>query len=38
MPRAQGQGKGDLYITFKIEFPRQLDDAQRKTLRQVLSP
>lgn len=38
MPRSGGRGSGDLYITFKIEFPRHLDEAQRKALRQVLSP
>lgn len=36
MPRAAGHGRGDLYITFKIIFPKQLDDGQRRTLRQVL--
>lgn len=38
MPRASGSGRGDLYITFKIEFPTQLDDSQRKALRQLLTP
>lgn len=36
IPRATGNGKGDLYVSFKIEFPRHLDDSQRRTLRQVL--
>jgi DnaJ-class molecular chaperone len=36
MPRSEGHGRGDLYITFKINFPKQLDDHQRRTLRQVL--
>lgn len=36
MPRRTGQGRGDLYVTFKIQFPKQLDDSQRRTLRQVL--
>lgn len=28
-------GRGDLYITFKIQFPKQLDEQQRKALKQV---
>lgn len=34
--RDSNKKRGDLYITFKIEFPKQLDDQQRRTLKQVL--
>ena len=36
MPRRRGSGFGDLYITFDVDFPDSLTDAQRKDIRKIL--
>ena len=37
MPRRNGRGFGDLYITFEVDFPDQLTDAQKKAIRNILA-
>jgi DnaJ family protein B protein 11 len=38
MPRRGGRGGfGDLYITFDVDFPDTLTDAQKKEIRKILS-
>lgn len=36
MPRRSGRGFGDLYITFEVDFPDTLSDAQKKAIREIL--
>jgi DnaJ-class molecular chaperone len=36
MPRRNGRGFGDLYITFEVDFPDKLTDAQKKAIKEVL--
>lgn len=36
MPRRSGRGFGDLYITFEVDFPDTLTDAQKKAIREIL--
>lgn len=37
MPRRNGRGFGDLYITFEVDFPDQLTDEQKKAIREILT-
>lgn len=37
MPRRSGRGFGDLYITFEVDFPDALNDAQKKSIREILT-
>jgi len=36
MPRRNGRGHGDLYITFEVEFPEELSDAQKVSIKSIL--
>ena len=36
MPRRSGRGFGDLYITFEVDFPDELTDDQRSSIRKIL--
>jgi len=36
MPRRNGRGYGDLYITFEVDFPEILSDAQKKAIKEIL--
>ena len=36
MPRRNGRGFGDLYITFEVDFPDTLTDAQKKAIAGIL--
>ena len=36
MPRRRGNGFGDLYITFDVDFPDSLTDKQREGIRKIL--
>jgi DnaJ-class molecular chaperone len=36
MPRRNGRGFGDLYITFEVDFPDTLTDAQKEAIQQIL--
>lgn len=36
MPRRNGRGFGDLYLTFDVDFPDDLTPAQKKALREIL--
>ncbi|KAL3801210.1 hypothetical protein HJC23_012610 [Cyclotella cryptica] len=36
MPRRGGRGFGDLYVTFDVDFPDTLTDAQKKEIRKIL--
>ena len=36
MPRRNGRGFGDLYITFEVDFPEKLTDAQKKSIKEIL--
>lgn len=36
MPRRSGNGFGDLYITFDVDFPDSLTDEQREGIRKIL--
>jgi len=36
MPRRNGRGHGDLYITFEVDFPEKLNEEQKKKIRDVL--
>ena len=36
MPRRNGRGFGDLYITFEVDFPDTLTDAQKKSIADIL--
>ena len=37
MPRRSGRGFGDLYITFEVDFPDELSDKQKTSIRKILS-
>jgi DnaJ-class molecular chaperone len=37
MPRRNGRGFGDLYLTFEVDFPDELTDAQKKAIRDILA-
>jgi DnaJ-class molecular chaperone len=37
MPRRNGRGFGDLYITFEVDFPDSLTEKQKKEIRKILS-
>jgi len=36
MPRRNGRGFGDLYITFEVDFPEYLSDEQKKAITEIL--
>jgi DnaJ-class molecular chaperone len=36
MPRRGGRGFGDLYVTFDVDFPDTLTDAQKTEIRKIL--
>jgi len=36
MPRRNGRGYGDLFITFEVDFPSSLSSDQKAKLRQIL--
>lgn len=36
MPRRNGHGHGDLYLTFEVDFPDELTQAQKDAIRQIL--
>jgi DnaJ-class molecular chaperone len=36
MPRRNGRGFGDLYITFDVDFPDTLSEQQKKAIREIL--
>eukprot|EP00565_Helicotheca_tamesis_P005870 CAMPEP_0185731614 /NCGR_PEP_ID=MMETSP1171-20130828/13506_1 /TAXON_ID=374046 /ORGANISM="Helicotheca tamensis, Strain CCMP826" /LENGTH=363 /DNA_ID=CAMNT_0028400919 /DNA_START=26 /DNA_END=1117 /DNA_ORIENTATION=- len=36
MPRRSGRGYGDLYVTFEVEFPDELTDKQKASIRKIL--
>jgi len=36
MPRRNGRGHGDLYLTFEVDFPDTLTDQQKKAIREIL--
>lgn len=38
MPRRNGRGMGDLYITFEVDFPDSLTQAQISGIRSILAP
>jgi len=38
MPRRNGRGHGDLYITFEVDFPDSLTASQIAGIQQILSP
>mmetsp|Transcript_11742 Transcript_11742/g.22494 ORF Transcript_11742/g.22494 Transcript_11742/m.22494 type:complete len:370 (-) Transcript_11742:123-1232(-) len=37
MPRRNGRGFGDLYITFEVDFPDTLTEKQKREIRKILS-
>lgn len=37
MPRRGGRGFGDLFITFEVDFPDSLTDAQKDSIRKILT-
>jgi len=37
MPRRNGRGFGDLYLTFEVDFPDKLSDEQKKAIKDILS-
>jgi len=37
MPRRNGRGFGDLYITFEVDFPDKLSDNQKTKIREIFS-
>merc|ERR1712071_735017 len=37
MPRRSGRGFGNLYVTFEVEFPETLTDAQKVELKRILN-
>ncbi|KAI2497639.1 hypothetical protein MHU86_16888 [Fragilaria crotonensis] len=37
MPRRNGRGFGDLYLTFEVDFPDKLSDSQKKAIKEILS-
>ena len=36
MPRRNGRGFGDLYITFEVDFPEHLSEEQKKGIAEIL--
>mmetsp|Transcript_46136 Transcript_46136/g.68739 ORF Transcript_46136/g.68739 Transcript_46136/m.68739 type:complete len:373 (-) Transcript_46136:97-1215(-) len=36
MPRRNGRGFGDLYVTFEVDFPDQLTDEQKAAIKKIL--
>lgn len=36
MPRRNGRGFGDLYLTFEVDFPDELTDKQKSAIREIL--
>lgn len=38
MPRRNGRGFGDLYITFEVDFPDTLTSKQKAAIREILGP
>jgi DnaJ-class molecular chaperone len=38
MPRRNGRGYGDLYLTFEVDFPDELSQAQKDEIRKILGP
>lgn len=36
MPRRNGRGFGDLYLTFEVDFPDKLTEEQKKGLKGIL--
>eukprot|EP00588_Corethron_pennatum_P008404 CAMPEP_0194290298 /NCGR_PEP_ID=MMETSP0169-20130528/40955_1 /TAXON_ID=218684 /ORGANISM="Corethron pennatum, Strain L29A3" /LENGTH=377 /DNA_ID=CAMNT_0039037847 /DNA_START=62 /DNA_END=1195 /DNA_ORIENTATION=- len=38
MPRKNGRGNGDMFITFEVEFPDSLNDKQRQQIEDTLRP
>lgn len=36
MPRRNGRGFGDLFLTFEVDFPDELSDKQKKEIRRIL--
>ena len=38
MPRRNGRGFGDLYITFEVDFPDSLTEEQKKNIAKILGP
>jgi molecular chaperone DnaJ len=37
MPRRRGNGFGDLFITFEVEFPDSLSQKQKDAIREIMS-
>lgn len=37
MPKKSGKGKGDLYVTFLIDFPRDLTASQKASIQNILN-
>ena len=37
MPRRNGRGFGDLYITFEVDFPDRLSDSQKAAIKKILN-
>lgn len=37
MPRRNGKGFGDLFITFEVEFPEVITPEQKKRLREIFT-
>jgi len=38
MPRRNGRGFGDLYLTFEVDFPDELTQKQKDAIRKILGP
>ena len=36
MPRRNGRGYGDLYLTFEVDFPDELTQKQKDAIREIL--
>jgi DnaJ homolog subfamily B member 11 len=37
MPRRNGRGFGDLFITFEVDFPDTLSESQKKAIKSILT-
>ena len=37
MPKKNGSGFGDMVVTWEVEFPKTVTDAQKKKLREVFA-